>query len=84
VTDYPSEKLSKARPLGSENGYDLRLTPSNGGGVVHPPRGPCEYVESIEGQCRPVRHTFDHEDEAEECKPTVNGEVITGIGESTQ
>ena len=31
-----------------------------------------------------MRHTFDDDDEAEECEPTVNGEVITGIGESTQ
>ena len=84
VTNYPSEKLSKARPVGSENGCDLRLAPPNGGGMVHPPRRPCEYVALIEGQSRPVRHTFDDDDGAEECEPTANGGVITGVGESTQ
>ena len=31
-----------------------------------------------------MRHNFDDDDEAEECEPTANGEVTTGMGESTQ
>lgn len=62
----------------------LGLRPPIPEGMVHPPCGPCEYVESTEGQSRPVHHTFDDGDEVEECEPTANGEVVTGVGEGTQ
>ena len=52
--------------------------------MVHLPCETHEYVGSIEGQSRPVRHTFDDDDEVNELEHTANGEDINGIGEITQ
>ena len=46
--------------------------------MVHLPYEAYEYVELIEGQSRPVRRTFDNDEE--EIEPIANGRDIPGIG----
>ena len=55
-------------------GISISLRPPREERMAHLPYEAYEYVESIEGQSRPVRHTFDNDDEVGELETTTNGE----------